>query len=491
MNAKEKNAHALKALFGSEALVDKLLSTRVAVVSPNGEPTTSARLLAIALADTLARLWPNIDFFGGAAELQREIAVAAAASGGVESDAIQVAWQPPYAVVITIACDALTNESNTIRVGANGWDVEIGPDAGCGSENNPIAPAFAAALAAAQVFLRVFSVELQNTDPRYIETLKFDVREICAGGGMLNMEAIDLGNTTVFGVGAVTHAFMWLLEQWPAPVTGSLNLVDQDEYGTSNGQRYAFMPADAVKRSKAELVAQRLRTKHPALIVRAHDSDLNTYCAKRGYEEPLQRIVTGLDSAENRRHAALKLPVSAINMWTAGIRIGGGRYTMGETSACLACEYVEDPTEVEDEVARLYRLTSIRPDKVRELLDTSRGLTEQEAENLANQWQIPKLPLIGQPLRSVLPILCSTGRIQLPTTSEAVDVPFAFASFFAGISGFIMFLRDLQNHAGSSEAWNQNVFKVPSGQMHSARQRHIACACCAEFFANATKSLPT
>ncbi len=61
-----------------------------------------------------------------------------------------------------------------------------------------------------------------------------------------------------------------------------------------------------------------------------------------------------------------------------------------------------------------------------------------------------------------MPALCATGKLQLPNNPEAVDVPFAFASLFAGIAGFMMLLKDLAAEEAPSEAWTQHNFKSPT-----------------------------
>lgn len=71
------------------------------------------------------------------------------------------------------------------------------------------------------------------------------------------------------------------------------------------------------------------------------------------------------------------------------------------------------------------------------------------------------------------------GRVQIGENDESVDVPFAFASLFAGIAGFMMLLKDIMG-TSPSEGWTQHVFKVPTPHMHSLRHPRLECVCCAE-----------
>ena len=478
-NARDKNGQALKAMFGSDALVDRLASTRIAVVLPSSGLTESGRLLATVLADVLARLWFNIDFTGEGAEPVLKVAVDAAMAGGNNGAGLQLKWTPPYDVTITVGCDAPPEAGSPLRVGANGWIVTIGQAATCGDDLNPVGPAFAAALAAAQVFHRVFVNELSGMDGKKIEEWNGDIRELFGVPG-LSASELNLGETHVFGVGAVTHGLVWLLEHWSSPISGLLHLVDKDKYGESNGQRYAFMRASDVGELKVASVSARLTNAHSNLKVYPHPTDLNSYCAEHGYEVPLYRVIAGLDSEEARRQVALKLPMRTINMWTGGERAGAGIYVPGEGRACLACDYLESKHSPLDEVAELHQKTGLRPDIVRLLLDSGRGLSSSEADQVSSRWNLPSAPFIGEPLRSVLPTLCATGHVQMSQNSEAVDVPFAFASLFSGIAGFMMLMKDLTTKADISENWALHTFKVPTRLLLRPSHCRPECVRCTE-----------
>lgn len=476
--ASEKNLQALKALFGNDALADRLATTRLAVVTPEQHLPASGKLLGDVLVDLIARLWPNIDFHGDAALELHAAAVSAAISGGASGSAMQVQWAPPYDVVIALGCEPPLGASATIRLGANDWGAELGPKALCGDSSNPVGPAMAAAMGGAQVFHRVFEKDLDGMGTAPIDSWHSDVRDLF-GARHLRVADIDLGETHFFGVGAVTHGLMLLLTRWPAQVHGVAHLVDQDRYGSSNGQRYLAMLQQDVGSSKVAIVANRLRAAHGGgLEVHGHPTDLNTYCATRGWHQPLQRVVAGLDSAEARRHVAFKMPERAINMWTAGERTGAGRYLPRSGSACLACEYLEKAGVLLDEVGELHLQTGLRPDIVRVLLDSGRGMTQVEAAQLASKWGVSPADFVGQPLRSAMPALCATGRLQLPNNPEAVDVPFAFASLFAGIAGFMMLLKDLAADGAPSESWTQHNFKPPTPLLLRQRPSSAHCVCC-------------
>lgn len=477
MSAADKNRQALLALFGDDALVSKLSSTRIAVMLPSARTPASAVLLATVLVDALARLWPNIDFVGEIAGSMLVVSHDAARAGTAPVDGMQLGWAPPYDLVVSVGGPPPDTTSPYIQVGADDWHVQFGEGASCGSSMNPVGPAFAAGLAAAQVFANCFSYALDGSGLRPLGDWSADVRDLFKAP-QLELRPFHLEDTHVFGVGAVTHAMAWMLESWPEPISGELHLADSDTYGAGNGQRYAFMKASSVGASKVAAVAGRLAAAHPQLNAVPCNSGLNDYCEERGYDRPFFRIIAGLDSEESRRHAGLKNPVRAINMWTSGCYIGAGQYVPGDGRGCLVCAYPE-PVEAQlDEVTLFHRQTGLYPDVVRELLDSARGLTEEEARKVSQTKGAPIERLIGEPLRSVIPVLCATGKLPLDEAKKAVDVPFSFSSLLAGVAGFIMLLRDVQIGNDTSECWNQHVFKKPSPAMIKVEGRHIRCVRC-------------
>ncbi|HEX2544482.1 MAG TPA: hypothetical protein VHL79_06370 [Ramlibacter sp.] len=482
MSAFDKNTQALVTQFGSDALAQRLLTTRIGVHTSDSR--LSARLLGDVLADCIARLWPNIDFCGVWADRQLQTAESAVLSGSAPGTGLKVAWADSYDVVLQIGDERPPASAPLIlRVAADGWMAYLGPEGHCSDEGNPVGPAFAAAIASAQVFRHVFRSELADIEPEAIDKLAFDVRQIC-GTPLAAAEELDLDGTVFMGTGAVTHALLWLLENWPKKATGAIDLVDPDPYGSSNGQRYAFMRPFAGKAMKVSALAERLRLAHPSLTVKPCDQDLNTYCQERGYALPIVRAVTGLDSPEARRQAALKLPQRTINLWTDEHRCGGSRFAPDGDAACLACEYVEDVTAAMDETAEFQLETGLQPQEVRQLLDASGHLTPEQAATVARHRGVPVEKLLDMPLRSVRPVLCASATVQVGADTPPADVPFAFSSLLAGVAGFMMLLSDLRVPQGSV-GWNQHVFKAPSKFMHSPRYMRAGCACCSLVYADA------
>lgn len=469
----ERNTQALQTMVGDSALKARFKQTRLAIITPSTDPTPALQLLSEYVVDTVCRLWEQVDFHGGLAEPQH--LAAQAITGGDPAD-MQHAWQPVYEVVIALGCRAPDmSAAYVIEVGYDSWVITMGPHARMGSESNPAAAAFAAALAASRAFQWVFQDALDSASAPSAEAIRVDLRELY--GLTTDPTALSLPSTVVFGAGAVGHAFLSILERWPHHVAGVMALVDPDPYGDSNMQRYTFMSRTSVSKAKVTIRRDALAQRHPELTVTSHLHNLNAYCQARGYAERIPLAVVGLDSPEARRHVALKLPIRTVNMWTEGKRVGGALYAPSAQRACLGCDYLEPKGERMDETARVAQQTNLRPGVVRRLLDTAAGLTDAEAQVIATHQRVRVESLVGEPLRSVLPTLCATGRVALPNGTASVDVPFAFASLFAGVSGFMFFLRALEN-GSVSEGWSQHLFKSPTPLMRQPRGRQGACACC-------------
>jgi hypothetical protein len=135
----------------------------------------------------------------------------------------------------------------------------------------------------------------------------------------------------MFGVGAVTHGMLWVMERWPADISGDMYLIDQDAYGESNGQRYAGMRVDDIGFPKPGQATRRLRVRHPRLDVCPLDGvDMNRYFAESRPDCRVRLAVSGMDNPEHRRQLALKLPARVVNMWTEGDRLGAARFGIGD-----------------------------------------------------------------------------------------------------------------------------------------------------------------
>ena len=477
--AAEKNQQAFANLLGSAALASHLFNCRIAVHSDDGSNTPAGRLLAAALGDVLGRLWPQIDATGPLASALLPSATISAASANLPAS-IQERWSPPYDAVIAIASVPAGDAGPVVRIGADGWMVSAGRLARVGESLIPVGPAAAAALASAELFKHVFKSTLAERANTWLEDFEWNVWNFGASANEPAVQELNIRHAHVFGVGAVTHGLLWVLERWPKPVTGELLLIDGDGYDVSNGQRYAGMRPGDEGCLKVDRKAERLREIHSGLTVHPFPHSMNEYFDRF---EPTPRVslaVVGLDSGESRRQVALKLPRRAVNMWTDSDHLGSARHGGGDGWPCLMCAYPEVLHGLRDEPAVLAPQTGMEPARIRHLLDTGERLSQADAALVAARSGLAVELVSGKPLRSVLQQLCATGKLALPGAQNDVDVPFAFSSLLAGVAGFSNLAAELWGCETSPFRWTYNILKRPNPGLIEPAGPKANCALCAD-----------
>ena len=426
----DKLLGALRTAGVSDSLHTRFGSTRIGVWTPDGTGTPAGLLLAEALGDQLGRLWRNLHVAGPLAARLLSAAELAAHGTGLPHSYAEC-WSAPYDMIISIGgMPAVHSTCPIVNIGANGWTAFVGPNAILGENSNPVGPAAAAALASAAAFAQVFADSLPDAPPREPSFI-WSVWQGPGDGPAVT--PLHLPDTTVFGVGAVTHGFLWPLQRWPQQVRGRMALVDPDPFDASNAQRYAGMTPDDIGVEKAITVQYRLQARYPDLDVTGYDTDMNTYCAKQGgYNLPL--AIAGLDSPEARRQLAVKLPARVVNMWTEHRGLGAARYGFGDGWRCLWCSYGDNHVQAPDEALVIHRELGLAPARARYLLDSGAGMTADDAAILSPRG-IDMSRVIGRPLRSVRAQLCATGQV-MASGGQTEDVPLPFSSLLAGLVGF-------------------------------------------------------
>lgn len=369
-----------------------------------------------------------------------------------------------------------------IGIGASGWKVGFGSNAFVDDNPNPVGPATAACLAAVELFKNIFGEELGDR----ITSMPSDY-EWSAWDYGLTTESHDISNIffdDIFfiGVGAVTHGLIWLLERWPAPITGTIYLIDQDSYDESNGQRYVGMKTDDIGQPKSVQVAKRIELKHSSVSVYPYSTDMNAYFERESPDCVIKLAVAGVDSAEHRRQLALKLPNRVVNMWTENDWVGAARFGFRDGWPCLYCAYAMDKSAPLDETGEIVNQTGLQPIRVRELLFDGAGLNQVDIDIIKQRYNNPRLQtLLHKPIRSILGSLCATGHIALPGTKEdAADVPYAFSSFLAGIGGFLELLHEIWEVQSTPGHWQFRVFSYPVSGNWSARGPKQSCYLCSD-----------
>lgn len=482
--ALEKNIQATRRIAGDGAAAaagDLARSARIGVWSAD-RPTASARLTAEALGDILGRFWRNIDAAGGAAGGLESAAGSAADACGA-GHAVRRRWDPPYDFAVGIGEAAPAGSAaDAVEIVGAGWRVGAGSLAGAGTEDaNPVGPLAAGALAAAEALKSVFAVGAAHGAARIPASYEWDAW--CgppAGAGAPRGNApLDIGEVHAFGVGAVTHALLWLLRRWPGGAAGTLHLVDPDRYDEGNAHRYLGTARGDAGRPKASAAVGRMRRGCPGLDVVAHDTDMNGYFTEENPYCLVRTAVCGLDSKEGRRQLGLKLPLVTVNMWTSGLHAGASTFSLGDGAwPCIHCAYPEPSPAAVDEASAIHNETGLLPHRIRELLGSGRRIGESDAQTIAEDTGARASDIPLKPIRSVRAELCATGRIPAPRGPhrEEADVPLAFASAMAGVAGFADLVRAVLGCMGRVPGQFQApVPGCPLPGSWTRRRRNPAC----------------
>lgn len=477
--ALEKNRRALLRAGGDGARPELIGTARIGVWAGGKARPWQAVLLAEALGDLLGRFWRNIDVGGRGGAAVADAAAASSRACGAYSQ-VRRTWHPPYDFAIGIGVDAPPGSAaDGVTVGADGWTVGAGSGAVMGGGANPFGPLVAAALASAEAVKSVFSIGAARGAVRLPGPYEWNA--LHGGAWVEQEEGLDLGEVHVFGVGAVTHAMLWALARWPRGVAGTLHLVDPDAYDAGNPQRYMGTAAEDIGLPKAVAAADRLRRACPALDVRAHETDMNSYFGDTG-DFHVQTAVCGLDSAEARRQLGLKLPRTIVNMWTSGFHAGASAFSFDCGWPCIHCAYPEPPGSEPSEVKLIQDATGLEARRIRELLGSGRRIDKRDAEAIAAATGMAAGEVSLKPIRGVRADMCATGRIAAPggLEGEEADVPLAFASAMAGAAGFAELLHAARGVRREPGQFQTSVLAYPTRHSWKRRRRSTGCRLCTD-----------
>lgn len=474
-DAERKNYDAIKALTGNE-VESRLRSYRIGIWSEDKNSGFSGYLIAEALGEFVGRLWKNIDATGPFAKPFLASAINSTKSGNVQA-VINETWSPPYDYVVSIGSDLPNGTKTGLKIGGSGWKAFVGQKSFIDDDRNPVGPMLVAAIASTEIFKTLFN------DCLACKFLPPDF-ELSAWYGTKDLPPVDLDlhfdDVHFFGIGAVTHGLLWILERWPYKVTGNLHLIDHDSYDISNAQRYVGMCKEDVGFHKSSQTAARLQKRHGGLTVFDYQKNMNDYFSENRSDYRVKIAVAGLDSIEGRRQLGLKLPYRLVNMWTSQEHFGVSRSGFDKNWPCIFCSYPYDKSMLLDEVGIVFQETGLPPSRIRELLDSGAALTQEDAAIIIQRIPQEIQFIVGKPLRTFRGFQCATGKIKTSAATTEVDIPLVFASGFAGLCGFIELSRELWNVNSIPGAWQTSVLAYPTEYSWIQRGKMSDCYLCSD-----------
>lgn len=416
--------------------------------------SSEGRITLELAVNLLARLYPRLAFITSddhATNYSRTLAEQARQINPVIdfSDELE-----QVTAVIAVGDTPVPCKSPVIYVGSRGWSIYLSDNGpvGCGNTGNPFAAAAAACFGAANLFRVLFAGQLPADggvldSNRSLSLISFKGDAVSEDGDPL--PEIDIGDTSLVGVGAIGNATLWALARLPGLV-GNLNLIDPEPIDASNLQRYVLTAAGDIERSKVAL-GQRAFS-GTKLTVQPIASAWADYLRDRS-DWQLQNVLVAVDTFKDRQLIQGALPKWLCNAWTQPLDLGISRHARFGEQPCLACLYFDRHTKNEDQiVAEAIGLPSELM-AVRQLLYTRAPVPKEFIERIAAANAVAVADLMrfeGQPLRIFYTeAICGGLMMKLGGAGAAAtaETPMAFQSVLAGI----LLAAELTLHASNAK----------------------------------------
>jgi hypothetical protein len=496
---------SLIAGHSGDAVRKKLEGQRVALAfDAKALQACDARAAIELTTDLLSRLYPALDLLAMGAECEKGLARLASIAREA-NPSIEIGRVLREGTALTLAyCDVAGGiDGDVLYLGANGWTATFSQQpVASGDTGNPFGAGAAACIAAANVFRAVFTAELKT--PGRDVALTLNLRDLCMMHDVdpaLTLaldQPIDVGETFLIGLGAIGHGAVWALERLPG-LTGTLHLIDDEDYDGTNPQRYIFTAA-TVTGAKVDRSAQRLRKALPEASIHSHRKTWDKYLSERDNWK-LDRVALGLDSAEDRRLVQAALPRVVLNAWTQPANLGVSRHDFLRT-ACVACLYAPASSVMNEDqiVAQNLRFPaddqSLR--EVRRLLVTRDSLSKAMIEQIERQVGVAAGSLksfVSKPLIDLYQRAACGGIVlsmggTLGATARDAEIPMAFQSALAGILLALEVICDAGPLRPNPLPVRSeiNLLKPIKGTLNSPAQRVAKCICTDDDYAAAFRA---
>jgi hypothetical protein len=379
---------------------------------------------------------------------------------------------------IAVGPDSPTFET-TVFAGSNGWLGLLSNKTPrlLGSSEIPFGCGAAACLAAGTIFRMLFL----KPDLSVEGDVKFSTFNLDRGGKKAppSGQASTGQNGVLVGLGAIGNAAAWALAR--SPLTGTIHLVDPETIELGNLQRYVLANRSDVNRSKVEVGKRAFRG---SLRASPHMMPWSEFVGRFGYQ--WQSVLVALDTAQDRRAVQSSLPRWIANGWTQPGDLGVSIHPrFGETGACLACLYLPDKQDKNEDqlIAEALRIPQ-RILEVRSLLHLGGAVSSDLLADVARAWTVAPdriRQFEGEPIRKLyIEGICGGALIPLDQVGGPradVHVPMAHQSSLAGVLLAAAFFRSRVDSFPNSVASRINILRPLGSELHQPILRRYDGRC--------------
>jgi hypothetical protein len=434
----------LRMIRGSEEFGREVLATLDAAtvgVHIEADPSAARQVLAEALVDILARLFPRIAITGADG-----VAVCAelppAAGGGALRDRLEavraqgITPQNPGEPDVTVVIGAGEGE---VFCDGSGWQSYLGPVPSLLANQSaevPVGALAAACRAAARVFgivMERFGEPLPPLESVYWSGLTYKA----AGEPIDHPEtaaqfAID---AVLAGAGSVGGAAAYTFARVPQ-LAGELDIVDPQALEPHNPDRAILATEELASARAVKVDVARDALAHLPLEVRKHQMTLEEWVAERPREARLPLVLCSFDEIEPRRELQDCLPLEVANAACSpdGVMLTGHRTGAGP---CIYCVYIAEVLDTERITFKLIvEATGLGAGLVQGLLEQNAPLASVHLEEIEDKRGFARGTLQAYQGRSLIELYEGAlmyGEREFEQDDAAAAVATPFVTALAGV----------------------------------------------------------
>lgn len=427
-----KNLLALNQILNSnrQLFEDRLNNTLVKILfEANAIKTREGQIGLELITRLLARLYPRLTFQSSDAEY---VAFLERLALNINKNIDLDDGEAEITIIVNVGevSDYVETSASVFNFGSDNWIANFSPQniQRFGNSKNPTGASMAACFAAANVFRKVFEMELGKWSQPDKEFF-FSTYSLKVGDNTNpNVGPVEFKDVVLAGVGAIGNGALWIFSKFPE-LSGELIIVDDEKIEETNLQRYILVEESEIIHKKVNIGTKFMDSDYNDLICREFEETWETYIAQR--ENKVNRVAVGIDSAEGRIHIQSSLPGKIFNAFTEPENVGISRHFDFATEACLACSYI--PTEGEIKI------------HYHQEIATNFGIPDQE--NLIKDYLNSRSPAnsrISPHSPSLLEVLQLRHRIEPVKLEKFKDLPVdkLYSELVCG--GIILELADIE-----------------------------------------------